>query len=152
MFSVVLSLILFAGTAGASERPGRLEELMLWKMSDELRLAPAEEKAFSEVVRDLNRKKAELSRKLESELSMLKLAKTAKERSASLTRYRKTLNETQGLSLEEFDRLKKLFGDEKLARYLDVKKDLADKVKALLLEKTESAPLPPPKVIEAPAK
>lgn len=149
MVARILIPILFSGFALAQPetRASRLEELMLWKMSDELRLSPTEEKAFGDAVRDLNRRKTSLTERLAADLDALKAAK-AKERPAVLTRYRKTLHEAQDLPLEEFDRMKKLLGEEKLVKYLDVKKDLADKVKALLLEKTESAPLPPPKLIE----
>lgn len=149
MVARILISILFSGLALAQPetRASRLEELMLWKMSDELRLSPADEKAFGDIVRDLNRRKTSLTERLAADLDALKSAKD-KERAPALTRYRKTLREAQDLPLEELDRMKKLLGEEKLVKYLDVKKDLADKVKALLLEKTESAPLPPPKLIE----
>lgn len=149
MVARILISILFSGLALAQPetRASRLEELMLWKMSDELRLSPADEKAFGDAVRDLNRRKTSLTERLAADLDALKAAKD-KERAPALTRYRKTLREAQDLPLEELDRMKKLLGEEKLVKYLDVKKDLADKVKALLLEKTESAPLPPPKLIE----
>ena len=59
--------------AVAAEKRNQLEELLIWKMSDELKLSPLEEKKFTDVVRQLNQKKTELNRELQA--SIEKLAK-----------------------------------------------------------------------------
>lgn len=151
----VVLVVFFAGLApfgtAFADRASRLEELLIWKLSDELRLAAPEEKAFSDAITDLNRRRTALAAELEAGLESLKKAGSKKERADALKGHRKTLEALQAVPLEEFDRLRKILGDEKLAQYLEAKRDLAGKVKALLMEKAESAdrkPLPPPKIIE----
>lgn len=133
-------------------KSSKLEELLIWKLSDELRLTTAEEKKFSEAVRDLSARKTTLGQRLEKELDLLKNAKTPADRKKRLKTYRTTLQELQKLPVDEIDHLEAILGTERLAKYLDVKADLVGKVKALLIEKAEhkdgGQALPPPKIRE----
>lgn len=127
----------------------KIEDLFLWKVSDELKLSTSEEKKFSELYKKLSKKKSDLAH-AHSEM-MTRLPKTeGKDLKTLLANYRANLTESNKLPIEEFDGIKKLLGEERLAKYLQVKWDLNNKVKALLSEKTEKkeSELPPPKVIE----
>lgn len=139
-----------------SEKRNQLEELFIWKTSDELKLSPVDEKKFTEIIKELNQKKADLNHSLqESVEKMTKLsgATVAKKRDEELSRYRKTLQAYNHISEDEFDKLKTLLGSEKLVHYLQIKQDLTNRIKSMLANpdagsKSEKKALPAPKVIE----
>lgn len=142
---------LFSSVALATEKRNQLEELLIWKMSDELKLTAQEEKKFSEVLRHLNDRKSTLNNSLKDSLVKLKQS-SSKEQEKELKRYRQVLSDYNRLSLEEFDSLQPLLGTERMIKYLDIKQDLANRIKSMLLA-PEGAPaknkkLPAPKVIE----
>lgn len=127
-----------------------IEDIFIWKMSDELKLTAQEEKKFSEIHKNLNKQKAELNKKIQDTTQQLSdnpiLAKTL----------RKAIVEYNQLSLTEFDSMKKLLGAKRFTIYLQFKSELTNKVKSLLTgekpsekEKKEApaTPLPPPQVI-----
>lgn len=130
----------------------KVEELFIWKMSDELSLNPGEEKKFSEMVRDLNQKKTDYNQQMQTQLDLMKVAKTEKEKSQSLASYKKALQSYNGLSEEEITRAQKLLGVSRTVQYLQVKQDLTNRLKSLLANPeaigTKKAALPPPNVIE----
>lgn len=135
----------------AAGKRNQLEELLIWKLSDELKLSPAEEKKFAETVRALNQKKAEMNQSLQTSIEKLSKLKTAKEKEEELGRYRKALQSFGRLGEEEFDKLKPLLGGERMAQYLVIKQDLANRIKTMLVNpdngKGDKA-LPQPKLIE----
>lgn len=138
-------------SAVASDRGHRIEELFLWKICDELKLTSEQEKKLSDIVHGLDTKKANAHSRLESDLKTLKEAKSPKDRKVALSKYRKSLESSLKIPLEELDQIKSALGEEKLAEYLQVRKDLTEKVKAMFVEKgekVEDPPLPPPKLIE----
>lgn len=142
-----------ASAAPEPRRAQRLEELFIWKLSDELKLSPAEEKRFSDLVRELNTQKAERHQKMDDDLKKFQSAIGEKDRAAAFNEYRKSLQSYQATSVDEIDRVKTLLGLERLAKYVEVKQDLASKVKSLLLDRSDkkeepAKPLPPPKIIE----
>ncbi|UYL09039.1 hypothetical protein B9G69_000425 [Bdellovibrio sp. SKB1291214] len=125
---------------------------MIWKMSDELKLTANEEKKFSEIIKDLNKKKADLNRTLQSSLDTLVSSKDAKKRESEFASYKKTLQAFNKISEDELDKLKSLLGTERTIQYLQIKQDLATRIKATLTNpdatmKDEKKPLPAPKVI-----
>jgi hypothetical protein len=63
--------------------------------------------------------------------------------------YRKNIEGYNKLQVREYDDLKKILGNERLAKYLLIKRDFTNKVKNLLSEKNEKkdGELPTPKVI-----
>lgn len=131
-------------------KKNQLEDIFIWKMSDELKLTVHQEKTFTEVSKDLNRKKSELNRKIHEAIQNL----DAKNPEAGLQNYRKLMNEYNQLSLKEFDSIKKLLGSKKFAEYLQIKYELTTKVKSILIGEKAAAEkkepvvkLPPPKVI-----
>jgi len=138
----------------AAPKKNQLEELFIWKLSDELRLGPAEEKKFAELVRGLNQKKLSGSQKIEEKTKALSSAKTDKDRESSLRALRKAHQDYNQLSVTELDEMKKLLGLERLVSYLEIKQELTAKVKSLLIQKdpnketSEKKELPPPQIIE----
>ncbi|WP_413575728.1 hypothetical protein ACLVWU_15330 [Bdellovibrio sp. HCB290] len=130
----------------------QLEELMIWKMSDELKLTATEEKTFSDIIKNLNLKKSDLNRSLQNSLLTLANTKDAKKREQEFAAYKKTLQAFNKVSEEELDKLKPLLGTERIVQYLQIKQDLATRIKATLTNpdapmKDEKKPLPAPKVI-----
>jgi hypothetical protein len=153
-------IILFAtamipvlGFAKESEKRNQLEEFYIWKLSDEMKLSPAEEKKFAELVKSLNEKKSQLNEKMQISIEKISKLTETKKRDNELVSYRKTLQEYNRISEEEFDKIKNLLGVDKTAQYLQIKQDLTKKIKSMLANpessgKSEKKNLPAPKVIE----
>jgi DNA anti-recombination protein RmuC len=135
----------------ATEKRNQLEELLIWKMSDELKLSSVEEKKFSEILKSLNDEKANLNQSLQQSVDAMTKASTAKAKEAELTRYRKLTQSYAKLSEQEIDRLKPLLGVDRMVQYLSIKQDLTNKIKTLLSNENggkAGKPLPSPKLIE----
>lgn len=136
----------------AAEKRNQLEELVIWKMSDELKLNSTEEKKFTEIVQSLNQKKAQANQAMQASLEKLGKLSTIKEKEEELSRYRKNLQNYGRIAEEEFDRLKPVLGPEKMIQYLQIKQDLTNRIKMMLSKpdggRAPSKPLPQPKLIE----
>lgn len=150
---VFLSLqsICFAIPTGV--KTAHLEELVIWKVSDELQLKPTEEKAFSQTVKDLNQEKAKLSEQIQNNIASLQNEKSEKKTQSLLKKHRETIVAYSKLNEKEFDELLKLLGSARMARYLVLKQDITQKIKTLLSAPTGMREggrqsLPPPKIIE----
>lgn len=154
LFSIFISLPLFAQSAPTPKK-NSVEDIFIWKVSDELNLSASEEKKFSDIHRDLNKQKIQLATQLQ------KLSFQSKE-NPSLTQaraaevikdYKKTLTAYNNLSLQELDKMKLLLGDKKFLDYLAIKQDINLKLKSLVLgdepsKAKQPAKLPPPRIIE----
>lgn len=122
-----------ASTTDAKER-NRLEELFIWKTSEELRLAPNEEQKFTEAIHQLNQRRKEANAKMDAALSALSAAKTKVEADKALTAHRAALKDMQAAQTAELDKLKPLLGSEKLAQYIVVKNSILEKLKTMLAQ------------------
>jgi DNA anti-recombination protein RmuC len=125
-----------------------LEDIFIWKMSDELKLSAQEEKSFTEINKNLNRQKSDLNREIQD--SIAQMSETDSE--AVLKNYKKLIIKYNQLSLTEFDSIKKLLGTKKFISYLKIKSEINTKLKNILIgdkssEKKEVVKLPPPQVI-----
>jgi hypothetical protein len=147
---VVISIAPKSFAASESElKKTQLEDIFIWKMSDELKLTTQQEKSFTELSRSLNRKKTELNRQIQETVQNL----GSKNQEADLQKYRRLIAEYSQLSVKEFDSIKRLLGSEKFSEYLKIKYELTTTVKSMLVgekpsEKKEPVVnLPPPKVI-----
>jgi Spy/CpxP family protein refolding chaperone len=120
-----------AGATDSKERT-RLEELFIWKTSEELRLAPADEQKFTDAIHDLNKKRKEANAKMDAALTALASAKTKVEAEKALASHRAALRDSQGVQNAELDRLRPLLGPEKLARYVVAKNSILEKLKSML--------------------
>ncbi len=132
-----------------TQKRNKIEELFIWKISDELKLSVSEDKKFAETFRKLGQKKSEIAHSQDELISKLSGA-PEKDRKSMLSKYRQTLDDYNKIQIQEYDEFKKIFGEEKLAKYLQVKRELTTKVKNLLTERSDKkdSDLPPPKVIE----
>ena len=122
-------------------------------MSDELKLSSSEEKKFTETVKDLNKKKADLSKSLQDSIEKMGKADSTKKREDELATYKKTLQSYNRVSEEEFDKIKPILGADRMVQYIQIKQDLTNRIKSMLLNpesasKTDRKNLPVPKVIE----
>lgn len=147
----------FKNDKSSKNDKNKFEELLIWKLSDDLKLTVSEEKKFSEWMRELNHKKAAINNQIESvvrslsELSAnnkISLKNNDKEYDKLLIEYRRLLKSYNELSIKEVDNLQKIIGVNKTGQYLVFKSDLTNKLKQMLTPNEKTSPLPPPKVIQ----
>lgn len=110
----------------------RLEELFIWKASEELRLPPDQEAKFADTIRELNARRRKVNEAMEHSIQALNGAKTKAEAEKLTAAYKAQLKEVHAVQLAEFDQLKQIIGVEKLARFLVVKNEITDRLKALM--------------------
>lgn len=118
--------------AADSKERARLEELFIWKTSEELKLQPSDELKFTEVIHDLNKRRRDANVRMDNALTALNAAKTKPEFEKALSAHRAALRETQALQTTELDRLRPLLGSEKLAKYILAKSSILEKLKSML--------------------
>ena len=157
-----LAIPLYVQAAGDKGRE-RVEQLIKWRVSDQLALSPKEEEAFSKILLQMSEKRRELNDKLNSTIESLRSLQEVK--SNSLTTVSKKKQETLALEYEKLSlaltelhrdenmQLKKLFGLERFGRYLVLRHDLNDKLKEFITSgrgETTSPKkrLPEPQIIE----
>ena len=109
----------------------RLEELFIWKMSEELKLSVETETPFAEAIRALNREKSNVNQELSRTLQAIEKAKSPKEREAAFRSYETAWRQYGELPLKEISRMRPILGSEKLGQYLVGKSLMAEKLKAL---------------------
>lgn len=115
----------------------RLEELFIWKMSEELKLPVEIEASFTEAMRLLNREKAKANTELAAALAALEKAQSTKrpavktETNKALKRYERAVKTYGELPLREMARLRRILGSERLGRYLIAKSQMAEKLKSM---------------------
>lgn len=109
----------------------RLEELFIWKMSEELKLSVETETPFAEAIRALNREKSAVNQELARALHEIEKANSPKEREAALKKYEKAWRQYGELPIKEINRMRPILGVEKLGQYLVGKSLMAEKLKAL---------------------
>jgi hypothetical protein len=148
----LLGSFAFSGWALADteKQVKKLEDLFIWRVSEELKLNHKEEMALSSVIKETNRKKLKSNQDLEELYKKLKTEATESERKKIYGTIRSTLKNQGHLPIEELDGVNKAIGLKKLALYLEVKKDLSEKIKGVWPqgEKKTDKPLPPPQIIE----
>lgn len=126
-----------------------LEDILIWKISNELKLTAQEERKFTEINKSLNKQKADINRKIQESVQSM-----SENNPQSLEKHKKLIQAYNQISVSEFDSIKKLLGAKKFINYLKLKSELTTKVKAILIgeknnekEDKKSKSLPPPKVI-----
>lgn len=143
MFRILFAL-LFSMSALANDR---VEQLFLWKISEELKLSVKEEKEITSFIQELNQKKSSLNKDLDSITAEFK---DAKNKEPLLKKYRSLLVDYNQISLNELDGVQKILGKTKAMQYLYLKNDFTMKIKSIFSasEKEKKTTLPDPKVIE----
>lgn len=109
-----------------------LDELFIWKASEELKLRPEEEMKFTDIIRRSNTRRRQLAERMEATVKDLSYVTTKADAERALARHREAIAESQKLQNTELDQLKALLGPVRMAKYLVVKNDLTDKLRALL--------------------
>jgi hypothetical protein len=127
-----------------SKERSRLEDLFIWKTSEELKLAPADEQTFTDVIHDLNKRRHQANAHMDSALARLSSAKTKAETEKALAAHRAAVKEAQAVQIAELDRLKPLLGPEKLAKYIVTKNSILEKLKAMLAAPAPASATPSP--------
>lgn len=150
IITISWSLHSYSANNEAEIKKTHLEDILIWKMSDELKLTAQEERQFTDINKQLNRKKSEINRKIQSSVQSL----SESDSDSALKKHKKLIQEYNDLSVSEFESIKKLLGTKKFISYLKLKNELNTKVKSILIgEKSidrddrRSKVLPPPKVI-----
>ncbi|MBL7556783.1 MAG: hypothetical protein JNM24_13255 [Bdellovibrionaceae bacterium] len=128
----------------------KFEDLFIWKVSEELKLTQKEETLVSEIIKETNRKKQESNAHLEALYRKMNQESAISGKKDILNKIRSLHKEQLSISLEEIDRLNKGIGIKKLGLYLEIKRDLSEKIKNVWSqnEKKPDKALPAPKVIE----
>lgn len=155
LFPIFISLPFASAQSAPTPKKNSVEDIFIWKVSDELNLSASEEKKFADIHRELNKQKMQLNTQLQKlafqskdnpDLSKARAAEVIKD-------YKKTLNAYNNLSIQELDKMKSLLGDKKFLAYLAIKQDINLKLKSLVLgeepeKKAKPTKLPPPQIIE----
>ncbi|MEQ1877361.1 MAG: hypothetical protein ABL958_12015 [Bdellovibrionia bacterium] len=126
-----VGLVLFVPTASfsANKSKSRLEDLFVWRVSDTLSLTPDVEAKFSTEFKRLSEKKAKLGKDIDDVLADIEKSKDQAKVDTQLKTYKEKLTEQSRISLEEVESFEKLFGKQKFAQYLVLKRDLTQKLK-----------------------
>lgn len=166
IFSFILSFTVFwpnwsfANTETLPPKKNQVEDIFIWKMSDELRLTVTEEKKFSEIHKSLNQKKIGL----QSELAALsyelrkKPQMSNKDVTATVKKLKKTTLDYSQLSNIELTEMLSLLGERRFLEYVAIKQDISSKLKNLLVGEdanklktsvsSTAKSLSPPQIIE----
>lgn len=153
LFSILLFSLPLHAQSASTPKKNSVEDIFIWKVSDELKLSATEEKKFADIHRDLNKQKMLLATQLQKLSFQSKENPQLPQSHASniIKNYKKTLMAYNDLSLQELDKMKTLLGDKKFLDYLAIKQDINLKLKSLVLgeePKAKPAKLPPPQIIE----
>ena len=145
----LLSVVVSASAAPAfadstSKERSRLEELFIWKTSEELKLDPKVEIKFTETIHSLNTRRRAANTKMDAALASLAQAKTKDQAEKALNAHRAALREVQAVQTTEIEKLRPLLGPEKLAQYIVVKSSILEKLKTMLAAPGPQAPQAPP--------
>lgn len=116
----------------AEKAKSRLEELFLWKISDNLSLSTNEEEQFRQNFKRLNEKKSKASQDLDRLMGELEKPQDKKALSQRLEEYSKSLSSYNNVQIEEAKIMRKTLGDKRFAQYLVLKRDLNQKLKNML--------------------
>jgi hypothetical protein len=149
---VILALFFlgYSALAEVDTQVKKFEDLFVWKISDELKLTQKEESIVAEIIKDTNRKKQRSNVELESLYKKLNEETSESGKKTQFNKIRALHKAQLKITLEELDRLNKGVGLKRLGQYLEVKRDLSEKIKNAWsqTEKKSDKELPPPKVIE----
>ncbi|MFP5519943.1 MAG: hypothetical protein ACLGGX_08570 [Bdellovibrionia bacterium] len=154
-YLVIFILLSFPAVSGASTSSSKIEELIIWKLSDELQLTLKEELEFSKLFKELNREKQNIQNQQNEHLKSSSNLKNIDSKKKWIQTYLKFAQKFSDLTQKENREMQKVLGTDKYIRYVVLKSDLSQRVRELMLdtegrkaEGTSPKKLPPPKVIE----
>jgi hypothetical protein len=138
-FISFISIFLCTISIGANTetaKKNQIEDIFIWKISDELQLSAKHEKEFGDIHRSLNKKKSELSEQIKNaqiDPKKADIKMSSAEQNKLIKKNRMLLMQLNQLSVDEFDSMKKLLGPEKFLEYLFLKQELNTKFKSMVL-------------------
>lgn len=127
-----MAVLISLNVSASDKNRQRIQELFIWKVSDQLELTPEEDKAFRTIIEELNNKKQEASIKMKATVRALEKAKDEKTRVQLLGKYESELQTYLATQTEEISKLQKLFDAEKMSKYLVVKAKLTESLRILM--------------------
>lgn len=133
----IITIYLISVPVLATNKAKQVEDLFIWKISDELKLSVKEEKSFSEIIRKLNKEKLDLTNQMDQLTIELKDQKDNKKNQQILKKYKVSIQKYGLTSVQEIDKIEKLLGSERTAKYIVLKNDFTSKLKQLLSTSTD---------------
>jgi iron-sulfur cluster repair protein YtfE (RIC family) len=140
-----LGILVFTSYASAQEPAetgrSRLEDLFIWKANSELKLDAKTQELFEKAVREVGKKKAQVSQEIEHIVGEMKTA-DAKQAAKLIGDYEKVMKKYGAIHQEELRELKNLLPPQKLAQYLVLKSEIHQKLREKLapnLKKSDPA-------------
>lgn len=133
---IIISLISSFSHATETPKKNQVEDIFIWKISDELQLTAKQEKEFGDIHRTLNKKKFELTeglKKIQTDIRISQPPLTSSEQSKLIQKNRQLLLKLNQLNIDEFDSMKKLLGSQKFLSYLFLKQEINAKFKSIVL-------------------
>lgn len=121
-------------TTETSAKKSQIDDLFLWKVSDQLKLSLKKEKDLADLLKKYSSLKIKINEQIEDTIEALGKKNDDKNYALRLKEYRRFLKNFNDLSLKELDDLQKLLGTKDLAQYLVIKQEFANKVKNILLQ------------------
>lgn len=119
-------------SSASQARSSRIEELFVWKISEELKLSVKEEKDLSNLIYELNRQKMQANDDIDEIVKKLSEVDSEKNQRQLLREYRAALGKYNKISTDEVDRIQKLLTPGNSAKYFVVKAELSKKIRNLL--------------------
>ena len=141
-------------------RTSRVDELFIWKISEELKLSVKEEKEISNLITELNNRKTSSNERIDGIIKSLAMADSDQQAQKFLKDYKGALLDYNKISVDEVAQVQKVLPKSKAAKYFVVKSDLSKRIRSLLSApersherqwertKVEKIPLGDPKIIE----
>lgn len=118
----------------------RLEQLFLWKVSDRLQLSPKEENQMATEFKKIADEKSKLAVQAEELWAKIEKSKTDKNKSAQLLKEHLSIqSKLHNLQLKEVQTVEKLFGSQRASEYVLVKRELMQKIRDLLTERSHAS-------------
>lgn len=153
IFIFILVYSIFAKAEDSEKTRRRIQDLYIWKISDELKLTVKEEKQVGDIFKEINKEKSQNLQKINSLVSEMEQIKDSKKYKSTLTEYKKLLSQYNAINLEEIEKIEVALGSERTIKYIAVKSDITSNVKKLLLQNDDKENKPKsilsaPKIIE----
>ncbi len=132
---LVFVVFFFLGTFQAqasTEVQSRLNQIFYWHLADELKISPEQEKEMVLILEDVQKRRSlALSERELSLVNLRKLEKMGNSKAASpvLNEYIRSVEKLSLLDREEYERLRKLLGDEALTKFLIVRDEVTERVR-----------------------
>jgi hypothetical protein len=138
--AVLVLVCLVLPVSANNKAKSRIEELFVWRVSDSLSLSPEIENKFSEEFKRLSDRKTSLWSEIETLVEQMESTKDPKKIETLLKEHKAKVAAHSKIQLEEVETFEKLFGKQKFAQYLVLKRELTQKLKDFVSSPSGSSP------------